>query len=107
MNGNARSTPRDFDPDTAPDLSGDGWPEKFARAQVRRGRPPLASPKVSTTIRLSPDGTRPLQGWRSWLADADQRGATRMDPAPGPHVIVPRVAVKAGGCGVWAGRASA
>ena len=28
----------------------DGWPEKFAKASVRRGRPPKARPKVSTTI---------------------------------------------------------
>lgn len=48
--GHGRS---DFDPDTAPDLSKDGWPEKFAKAPVRRGRPPKARPKVSTTIRLS------------------------------------------------------
>ena len=31
------------------------WPEKFAKATLRRGRPPSANPKVSTTIRLSPD----------------------------------------------------
>ena len=30
---------RGFDPDTPPDLSRDGWPEKFAKASVRRGRP--------------------------------------------------------------------
>ena len=34
----------------------DGWPEKFAKASVRRGRPPKARPKVSTTIRLSQAG---------------------------------------------------
>ena len=55
MNAKEHSTPRDFDPDTAPDLSRDGWPEKFSKAAVRRGRPPLAKPKVSTTIRLSQD----------------------------------------------------
>lgn len=55
MKGNERSIPQDFDPDTAPDLSGDGWSEKFAKATVRRGRPPVAKPKVSTTIRLSQD----------------------------------------------------
>ena len=49
------STAPGFDPDTAPDLSTDGWPEKFAKAPVRRGRPPKARPKISTTIRLSPD----------------------------------------------------
>ena len=41
------------DPDSAPDLSTDGWPEKFAQTSVRRGRPPRVRPKVSTTIRLS------------------------------------------------------
>lgn len=33
-NVNEDSTHRDFDPDTAPDLSKDGWPEKFAALQV-------------------------------------------------------------------------
>lgn len=33
-NVNEDSTDRDFDPDTAPDLSKDGWPEKFAALQV-------------------------------------------------------------------------
>ena len=40
MNENDGSTARGFDPDTAPDLSKDGWPERFAKAPVRRGRPP-------------------------------------------------------------------
>lgn len=53
MNGKENSTTRDFDPDTAPDLSRDGWPEKFAGATVRRGRPPVARPKTAITIRLS------------------------------------------------------
>ena len=30
---------RGFDPDSAPDLSTDGWPEKFAKAPVLRGLP--------------------------------------------------------------------
>ena len=37
MNENERSTARDSDPDDAPDLTRDGWPEKFAKAKVRRG----------------------------------------------------------------------
>ena len=53
MNENDGSTARGFDPNTAPDLSTDGWPEMFAKASVRRGCPPKARPKVSTTIRLS------------------------------------------------------
>ncbi len=55
MNGSDGSTAPGFDPDTAPDLSEGCWPEKFARAPVRRGRPPKDRPKVSTTIRLSQD----------------------------------------------------
>ena len=55
MNANKRSTHHVSERDDAPDLSVDGWPEKFARSPVRRGRPPLAKPKVSTTIRLSQD----------------------------------------------------
>ena len=46
MNGNERSMARDFDRDAAPDLSKDGWPEKFARTAVRRGRPSVAKPKM-------------------------------------------------------------
>lgn len=53
MNANAGFTDQDFDPDTAPDLSEGRWQKKMAKAQVRRGRPPNANPKVSTTIRLS------------------------------------------------------
>ena len=53
MNGKNSSMGKDFDPDTAPDLSKDAWPEKFSAAEVRRGRPLSDNPKVSTTIRLS------------------------------------------------------
>ena len=83
MNGNERSritarqtaqreqprheTVQYFDPDTAPDLSVDGWPEKFAQATVRRGRPPVTNPKVSTTIRLSRDVIDHFKaGGRGW-----------------------------------------
>ena len=73
MNGNEGSTPRDFDPDAAPDLSRDGWPEKFARASVRRGRPPSANPKVSTTIRLSQDVIDHFKaGGRGWQTRIDE-----------------------------------
>ncbi|WP_419160999.1 BrnA antitoxin family protein [Candidatus Palauibacter sp.] len=58
------------DPDTAPDLSRDGWPEKFAKAPVRRGSPP----KVSTTIRLSPEVIDHFRaggrGWQTRIDDA-------------------------------------
>ena len=38
MNENEHSTACDSDSDDAPDLSKDGWPEKFAKATVCRGR---------------------------------------------------------------------
>lgn len=72
MNGNERSTDRDFDEDAAPDLSRDGWPGKFAKATVRRGRPPVAKPKVSTTIRLSQDVIDHFKaGGRGWQTRID------------------------------------
>ena len=52
MNENDGAITEGFDPDTAPDLSRDGWPEKFAKVPVRRGRPTKARPKVS-------DGSHP------------------------------------------------
>ena len=73
MNGNERSTPQDFDSDTAPDLFRAGWPEKFAKATVRRGRPPVANPKVSTTIRLSQDVIDHFKaGGRGWQTRIDK-----------------------------------
>ena len=73
MNANDGSIPRDFDPDTAPDLSRDGWPEKIAKAPVRRGRPPVTNPKVSTTIRLSQDVIDHFRaGGRGWQTRIDQ-----------------------------------
>ena len=74
MNGNERSTAPDSEEDAAPDLSTGGWPEKFARATVRRGRPPVAKPKVSTTIRLSQDVIDHFKaggrGWQTRIDDA-------------------------------------
>ena len=73
MNGNERSTARDSDRDDAPDLSEDGWTEKFAKATVRRGRPPVAKPKVSTTIRLSRDVIHHFKaGGRGWQTRIDE-----------------------------------
>ena len=72
MNGNERSTAQDSERDGAPDLSTDGWPEKFARASVRRGRPPSANPKVSTTIRLSSEVIDHFKaGGRGWQTRID------------------------------------
>ncbi len=67
------STARGSELDEAPDLSRDGWPEKFAEAPVRRGRPPLARPKVSTTIRLSQDVIDHFRsGGRGWQTRIDE-----------------------------------
>ena len=37
MNVNENTTDRDFDPETAPDLSADNWKEKFDKATVYQG----------------------------------------------------------------------
>lgn len=67
------STPPGFERDDAPDLSGSGWPEKFAKAPVRRGRPRTARPKVSTTIRLSQDVVDHFKsGGRGWQTRIDE-----------------------------------
>ena len=71
---NKDSIEEDFDPDTAPDLSRDDWPEKFANVAVRRGRPPVARPKISTTIRLSQDVIDHFRadgkGWQTRIDEA-------------------------------------
>ena len=71
---NKDSIEEDFDPDAAPDLSRDGWPEKFANVAVRRGRPPVARPKISTTIRLSQDVIDHFRadgkGWQTRIDEA-------------------------------------
>ena len=73
MNGKKLSPLRGFDQDDAPGLSGDGWPEKFAKATVRCGRPPVANSKVSTTIRLSPDVIHHFKmGGRGWQTRIDE-----------------------------------
>ncbi len=46
--------PPDFD-NEVPDLSAPEWQAAFAKTEVRRGRPKSETPKVSTTIRLSPE----------------------------------------------------
>ncbi len=75
-----------WDPDVAPDLTRDGWPEKFAVAKVRRGRPASDNPKVSTTIRLSrevidyfrTDG----RGWQTRINDALRDWIEQQKTAP-------------------------
>ncbi|MYC67232.1 MAG: BrnA antitoxin family protein [Acidobacteriia bacterium] len=85
MNENDSSTARGSDPETAPDLSRDGWPEKFAKAAVRRGRSPKARPKVSTTIRLSPDVIDHFRaggrGWQTRIDDVLRDWIRQQDPA--------------------------
>ena len=72
MTENARSTAHDSDQDAAPDLSRGDWPDKFARASVRRGRPRFANPRVSTTIRLSQDVIDHFKaGGRGWQTRID------------------------------------
>lgn len=57
------------DPDDVPDLTGPEWSEVIAQAKVQRGRPKASSPKVSTTIRLSPEVIAHFKeggpGWQS------------------------------------------
>ena len=73
MSESDASTAPGFDPDTAPDLSEGPWPQKLAAAPVRRGRPPLARPKVSTTIRLSQDVIDHFRaGGRGWQTRIDE-----------------------------------
>ena len=53
----------------APDLSTPDWQAKFATTPVRRGRPRVDTPKVSTTIRIDPDVLAAFRakgpGWQS------------------------------------------
>ena len=74
MSGKDTFTADGFDPDTAPDLSTDKWPEKFKRAPVRRGRPLAKNRKVSTTIRLSQDVIEHFRsgghGWQTRIDEA-------------------------------------
>jgi uncharacterized protein (DUF4415 family) len=61
------------DPDDAPDLSTPEWQAIFAKVPVRRGRPPLDEPKVSTTIRLDADVLSAFRsegpGWQTRIND--------------------------------------
>ena len=81
--GNESSTGRDSDPNSAPDLAAGDWPEKFARANVRRGRPLSANPKVLTTIRLSRDVIDHFKaggrGWQTRIDDALREWIGRSD----------------------------
>jgi uncharacterized protein (DUF4415 family) len=55
--------------DDIPDMTTPYWAAKIAAAKVVRGRPKLAAPKVSTTIRLDADVLAAFKaagpGWQS------------------------------------------
>lgn len=74
MTAKKPSTNRAFDEDDAPDLSSPDWQKKFAKTTIRRGRPPLEDPKVSTTIRLSKDVIERFKasgpGWQTRIDEA-------------------------------------
>lgn len=65
--------------DDAPDLSAPYWADRFAKANVQRGRPKADVTKVSTTIRLDPDIIAAFKaqgsGWQSRINDALRKAA--------------------------------
>jgi len=74
MRANKNFTGRGWqDPDDAPDLSTPEWHAIFDKVPVRRGRPPLDEPKVSTTIRLDADILAAYRaegpGWQTRMND--------------------------------------
>ena len=85
MNGKDSSIAQDFDPDTAPDLSKDGWPEKFSKTAVRRGRSLSENPKVSTTIRLSQDV---IDHFRAGVARLDQSSRCSVTGNPAKNFLL-------------------
>lgn len=83
MTANRRSTVLDSS-DDAPDLSAPEWQAKFAKAPVRRGRPPVAQRKVATTIRLDVDVLAAFKetgpGWQTRINETLRRAANRRKP---------------------------
>ena len=83
MAANKPSTPRASSADDAPDLSTPRWRAKLEAVPVKRGRPPAAERKVSTTIRLDADVIDAFRaggdGWQSRinaaLRDAVRKGS--------------------------------
>lgn len=73
MTGKQPSTDPIFD-DDAPDLSTPYWQERFAKAEIKRGRPKLEARKVSTTIRLDADVLERFKaegpGWQTRINEA-------------------------------------
>lgn len=85
MTAKKPSTNPAFDEDDAPDLSSPEWQQKFAKTRVRRGRPPLEDPKVSTTIRLSRDVIERFKaggpGWQTRIDEALREWIRKHDAA--------------------------
>jgi uncharacterized protein (DUF4415 family) len=82
MHGNNKGTVRylgDEPDDDLPDVSSDEWVQKFKAAPLQRGRPRMANPKVSTTIRLDPDVLEAFKaggpGWQSRINAALRKAA--------------------------------
>ncbi len=76
------------DLDDAPDLSTPEWREKFARAPlveggkiIRRGRPPVAQPKQSVSLRLDPEVVEHFKaggpGWQTRINELLRREAAK------------------------------
>ena len=75
MSVNERPTGRDWiGGDDAPDLSAPEWRKIIDATPVTLGRPKIARPKVSTTIRLDADVLEHFRmggrGWQSRINDA-------------------------------------
>ena len=91
-------TARGFDPDTAPDLSTDNWQEKFARAPVRRGRPPKRAAESIDYHPVVPRGHRPFPCRRARMADTDRPRPPQLDQAARRCVTRPYSEVPAAPC---------
>ena len=78
MTENRKPMPRDFD-DEVPDLSAPEWQAAFAKVPVQRGRPRSPNPKVSTTIRLSPEVLAHFRaggpGWQTRIDETLRKAA--------------------------------
>ena len=78
MTENRKPMPRDFD-DEVPDLSAPEWQAACAKAPVQRGRPRSENPKVSTTIRLSPEVLEHFRaggpGWQTRIDETLRKAA--------------------------------
>ena len=81
MNENDGSTAQGLERATAPDLSTDGWRERFAKASVRRGRPPEGAAESIHHHPVVAGRHRPFLGWWARWADTDRPRSARLDQA--------------------------